>query len=187
MYLWGIIRNTYSFMWDNNSVLKNIYINSIEEGPSLGYVHLASYQTNFPPADMNLTGLSSHQPFNIFALFTSNLVVPRTNNIFNQSKIRLVLCECNLKCSLVYLDFPIWQDHHNSINPILLQARNSPLTLEMDHTTRVYVPQPFSNRCVGSLMSRSNKLIRKDEGDKAYDLTSLPNNVIIWTEKYNLN
>ena len=126
MYLWGIIRNTYSFMWDNNSVLKNIYINSIEERPSLGYVHLASYQTNFPPADMNLTGLSSHQPFNIFALFTSNLVVPRTNNIFNQSKIRLVLCECNLKCSLVYLDFPIWQDHHNSINPILLQARNNP-------------------------------------------------------------
>ena len=136
---------------------------------------------------INLTRLSSHQPFNIFALFKSNLVDPRTNNIFNQSKIRLVLCECNLKCSLVYLDFPIWQDHHNSINPILLQARNSPLTLEMDHTIRVYVPQPFSNRCVGSLMSRSNKLIRKDEGDKASDLTSLPNNVIIWTEKYNLN
>ena len=128
---------------------------------------------------INLTRLSSHQPFNIFALFTSNLVDPRTNNIFNQSKIRLVLCECNLKYSLVYLDFPIWQDHHNSINPILLQAHNSPLTLEMDHTTRVYVPQPFSNRCVGSLMSRSNKLIRKDEGNKAYDLTSLPNNVII--------
>lgn len=38
-------------MWDNNSVLQNIYINSIEEGPSLGYVHLASYQTNFQPAD----------------------------------------------------------------------------------------------------------------------------------------
>ena len=34
-------------------------------------------------------------------------------------------------------------------------------------------------------MSPSNKLIRKDEGDKAHDLTSLPNNVIIWTDKNN--